>query len=203
MSDFHDVRFPFELSRGAKIRLVHASEIVRLSSGREIRNARWASCLREWNISGAITRADRLAEVMAFFEARRGNVHAFRFRDALEFSSGADNPQADDQLLGISDGSATVFQLRKTYGEAVRNITKPLPDSVRVSVGGAETSAFSVDALTGKVTLNSAPPPGAEVRAGFLFDVPARFEAAALDITLDACLAGRAAAVKIIEVREG
>ena len=201
MTGFHDVRFPLALSQGAKVTLQHASEIVRLSSGHEVRNARWSAALREWNIAGAITGAKRLSELMSFFEARRGNVHGFRFRDALDYSSGGDEPGADDQLLALGDGVQTVFQLIKTYGDTVRAITKPVEDSVRISIGGAETTDFSVDPLTGIVTLPNAPSAGDEILAGFLFDVPARFESETLRFALDACRAGRAPNIKIIEVR--
>ena len=202
MSAFHDEVFPLSLSQGAKVTLQQESEIVRLASGREIRNARWSSALRKWNIAGAITSAARLAELMSFFEARRGNVHAFRFRDALDFSSGSDDPNADDQPLGMGDGVRTVFPLIKIHGDVVRSITKPVPGSVRVSVGGNEVSDFDVDYLTGEITLSLPPNIGEDVRAGFLFDVPARFETPALHITLDVCRAGRAQSVTIVEVRE-
>ena len=202
MSAFHDVSFPFALAAGAKMKLMQASEIVRLASGRDVRNARWSRPLRQWNIAGAITGANRVAELMTFFEARRGNVHAFRFRDAFEYSSGTDDPTPEDQVLGAGDGTQTVFQLVKSEGSSVRKITKPVAGSVRVSVDGIETTDFTVDALTGLVTLAAAPDVGAAVRAGFLFDLPARFEASTLDITLDACRAGRAANVLITEVRE-
>lgn len=203
MSAFHDVQFPLALSQGAQMRLIHASEVVRLSSGREVRNARWSSALREWDVSGALSSAERLTELMCFFEARRGNVHAFRFQDALDFSSGSDVPEPDDQLLDVGDGAKTVFQLSKFYDDTVRKITKPDVSSVRVLVGGNETTDFSVNGLSGEITLQTAPDVGSEVRAGFLFNVPVRFEAPSLSITLDACRAGRVPSVKFIEVREG
>ena len=202
MTAFHDVQFPLALAQGAKLTLQQAGEIVRLASGREVRNARWSSALRAWDVSGAISSAERIAELIAFFEARRGNVHAFRFRDTSDYSSGEIDPGAEDQLLGTGDGTATNFQLVKHYGDVERSITRPVHGSVRVAVGGVETAEFSVDWLSGEVALFSAPSSGDEIRAGFQFDVPARFEAAQLNITLDACRAGRAPSVKLVEVRE-
>lgn len=202
MSSFHDVRFPLALSRGAVASLVRASEIVQLASGREVRNARWASSLRKWNIAGAISSRERLSDLIAFFEARAGNVHAFRFRDELDFSSGGDVPGPADQLIGQGDGSARSFQLVKDYAGTLRRITRPEPGSVCVSIDGEEATAFVVDAATGVVTFDVAPQVGAAIRAGFLFDVPARFERASLDISLDACRAGRATNISILEVRE-
>ena len=47
-----------------------------------------------------------------------------------------------------------------------------------------------------------APKAGAEVRAGFLFDVPVRFAEDRLDINGIAFAAGEAPSVPLIEVRE-
>ena len=202
MSVFHDVRLPLSLSRGAKLSIEHASEIVTLASGREVRNARWSQSRRTWNIAGAISSKERLNALIAFFEARRGPLHAFRFRDDTDFSSNDGVPTATDQQIGAGTGVQRSFALIKAAGETVRKITKPVAETVRVSVGGAETSAFSADPATGLVTLDAPPPEGADIRAGFLFDVPVRFAAPSLDITLDACLAGRAPSISLIEVRE-
>lgn len=202
MSGFHDVRFPLALSRGARVSVYRASEVAQLASGREIRNARWANSLRKWTLPSAILSRERLTELVAFFDARGGNVHGFRFRDALDFSSGGDEPDASAQLIGIGDGERRVFQLTKSSGDRIRTITKPVAGSIRVSVSGIETIGFQVDILTGAVTLDTPPEDGEEIRAGFLFDVPVRFENPSLDFSLDACLAGRAPNVSLVEIRE-
>ena len=197
MNSFHDVQFPLALSRGAKLTVQTASEVVELSSGREVRNARWAEPRRRWTIAGAISSEARVKELITFFEARRGNVHAFRFRDALNYSSGGDAPSPLDQIVGVGDGETQNFQLAKD-GKA---ITKPVAGSVRIAIEGAETSAFSVDLLSGVITFDDPPVSGADIRAGFLFDVPVRFESVSLDIAFDAYRAGRAPNLSIIEVR--
>ena len=46
--------------------------------------------------------------------------------------------------------------LTKAYGDVARTIAKPVARSVRVAVGGVETTAFTVDVATGRVTLASA-----------------------------------------------
>jgi len=107
--------------------------------------------------------------------------------------------------LGVGDGLAATFQIAKRYGEGsepqVRPITRPRAETVRVSVGGVETSGFTL-APGGKVVLGEAPPAGAEVRAGFLFDVAVRFAEDRLDVTGAAFAAGEAPSVPLIEVRE-
>ena len=72
---------------------------------------------------------------------------------------------------------------------------------MRVAVGGVETSGFTLDAATGRVTLATAPGVGVPVTAGFLFDTPVRFDTDRIETTLESFEAGRMAAVPLIEVR--
>jgi uncharacterized protein (TIGR02217 family) len=74
--------------------------------------------------------------------------------------------------------------------------------SVRVAVDGVETTDFAVDALTGMVTFGVAPAAGKTVTAGFLFDVPVRFDTDRLDIELSSFDAAEAPSIPLIEVRE-
>lgn len=98
-----------------------------------------------------------------------------------------------------------MFTLRKTYGEGPdawsRLIAKPIDGSVRVAVNGVETSAFTVDVATGRVTLAAAPAIGAVVTAGFEFDTPVRFDSDRIEVTLESFDAGRMAALPLIEIR--
>src|SRR5690606_41234364 len=112
-----------------------------------------------------------------------------------------------DQPLGVGDGARTSFDLIKLYGAgedaAERRIHKPVEDSVRVAVGSEELQggAFDVDPATGVVTLHAPPAVDAIVTAGFEFDVPVRFDADRLDVTLESFAAGRMAAAPLIEGR--
>ena len=93
------------------------------------------------------------------------------------------------------------FALVKSYGAAERRITRPVAGSVAVAVGGVGTSAFSVEA-GGWVVLDVAPAVGAVVTAGFAFDVPVRFAEDRLSVARATFLAGVAASVPLVEVRE-
>jgi len=206
---FHPIRFPLDVALGARGGPERLTDIVTLASGAEERNSRWAHARRRYNAGyGVKSRADMLA-VLAFFEERRGRFHSFLWRDALDFSSSTDGaePGPLDQVLGLGDGTRTAFQLLKRYGASFdpydRPITKPVAGSVRVAVAGVEQEGgFAVDALTGIVTLEEPPVIGAEVTAGFLFDVPVRFDIDRLDIELTSFGAADAPAIPLIEVRE-
>lgn len=206
---FHDIRLPARLAFGSTGGVERRTEIVQLASGFEQRNTPWAHGRRRWLIGAAIKSLAEAAELTAFFEARQGRLHAFRFRDFADWRSApAHLPiTALDQPLGLGDGEATAFQLRKTYGEGesayVRPIAKPVAETVAVAVDGAPLAPadFTLDAATGAITLHVAPGEGAVVTAGFAFDVPVRFDTDRLDITLEGFDAGRVVAAPLVEVR--
>jgi uncharacterized protein (TIGR02217 family) len=114
-------------------------------------------------------------------------------------------PTPTDQVLGTGDGATSRFALVKHYGEGAeaqkRRITRPRPESLRVSVNGAETGSFTLDDK-GVLVFATAPANGAVVRAGFLFDVPVRFAEDRLDISGAEFAAGEAPSVPLVELRE-
>ncbi len=83
----------------------------------------------------------------------------------------------------------------------MRPIVKPVGGSVRVAVAGVETSAFACDTATGLVTFNTPPPAGAAITAGFLFDVPVRFDTDRLDVNLTSFAAGDIPSIPLVEIR--
>lgn len=205
---FHAIRFPLDVALGARGGPERATDIVTLASGHEERNSRWAHSRRRYNAGyGVKSRADMQA-VLAFFEERRGRFHSFLWRDALDHSSnGTAAPLPTDQELGAGDGIATAFPLRKKYGANFdpywRPIIKPVAGSVRVALDGVEVlGGFTVNAATGIVSFAAAPAEGVVVSAGFLFDVPVRFDIDRLDIELSSFDAADAPSIPLIEVRE-
>ncbi len=207
MNAFHEATFPLALALGAVGGPERRTEIVTLASGKETRNSPWAHSRRAWDVGVAVRKRSDIAALIAFFEARRGPLHAFRFRDPFDHDSAAPGAGVTplDQPLGTGDGSAATFSLIKRYGDGAggvdRPILKPIADSVRVAVDGVETSAFNVDATTGGVTFDAPPVRGAVLTAGFSFDTPARFGADRLEVSLETALAAGAPSVPIVEVR--
>lgn len=211
MSDFHDVRFPFDIARGARGGPERLTQIVTLASGREVRNSRWAHSRRRYDAGFGIRTLDAMAETVAFFEERRGRLYGFRWRDRLDWKSCAPSqtPAATDQVIGTGDDARREFQLCKTYGEGIadyrREITKPWEGEVLVAVDGVlqeQPDAVSCDAATGIVTfaVGHAPASGAILSAGFLFDVPVRFDTDALEVDLAAFEAGEIPRIPVIEI---
>ncbi|TQI76296.1 uncharacterized protein (TIGR02217 family) [Bosea sp. AK1] len=210
MPDFHEVRFPLDVARGARGGPERQTQIVTLASGREVRNSRWAHSRRRYDAGLGIRNLDALAAVVSFFEERRGRLHGFRWRDQLDWKScpPSQEPTATDQIIGIGDGVTAVFQLSKAYGSGAsaysREITKPCEGTIRVAVDGVELagSAFSCDLSTGQVTIaaGSIPLSAAVLTAGFAFDVPVRFDTDAIEVDLSAFAAGEIPRVPVVEI---
>jgi uncharacterized protein (TIGR02217 family) len=212
MPAFHEITFPLDVALGARGGPERRTEIVTVGSGREERNARWAHSRRRWNAGYGVKSLAALSAVIAFFEERRGRLYGFRWRDRLDHSSAAPGLESsqEDQLLGTGDGTNATFQLVKTYGGAhapyARPITKPVAGTIAVAVDGVaveEGVEFDSDPATGLVVFRPGfpPAPGAPVTAGFLFDVPARFDTDFLEVDLAAFAAGEIPSIPIVEIR--
>jgi uncharacterized protein (TIGR02217 family) len=211
MPAFHEVLFPLDIALKSAGGPERRTELVTFGSGREQRNARWAHSRRRYDAGYGVKTLDALQSVVAFFEERRGQLYGFRWRDRLDHASSAPGALVSplDQGIGIGDGARAAFQLVKTYGTSfapyAREIAKPVAGSVRIAVAGVEAagSAFSCDATTGIVTFLAGhiPPPSAAVTAGFLFDVPVRFDTDYLEVDLSAFAAGAIPKIPLVEIR--
>jgi len=212
MPVFHDILFPLDIALKSAGGPERKTEIVALGSGREERNARWAHSRRRYDAGYGVKSLDALSQVVAFFEERRGRLHGFRWRDRLDHSSASPGMTVTplDQVLGIGDGVRTTFPLLKLYGAAhapyQRPIAKPVAGSVRVAIDEVEQTegvAFTIDAAAGAVTFLSGhiPGTGIPVQAGFLFDVPVRFDTDYLEVDLSAFAAGSVPRVPVVEIR--
>ena len=205
---FHEVRFPDNISRGARGGPERRTQIVELASGAEERNASWTNSRRRYDVAYGIRRADDLAAVVAFFEARNGRLHGFRFKDWADFKSCLPSQTLGptNQSIGSGNGSATLFQLTKRYTSGAqswtRAIAKPVAGTVTIALNGTpQASGWSVSTATGLVTFTTAPATGVAITAGFEFDVPVRFDTDALDVTLDLERLGSITSIPLIELR--
>jgi uncharacterized protein (TIGR02217 family) len=191
---FDDVLFPIALGREAEVAPEVSTAIVTSAGGAEKRNADWAEARTSYDVGPGVRSEADIAALLGFFRARRGPARGFRLRDPFDF-------EGTDEVIGVGDGAARSFRLVKHYDGVARRITRPVAGSVSVAVNGEATEAFLLGA-GGAVTLDMAPDDGAEVTASFLFDVPVRFAEDRLSVSRATFLAGAAASVPLIEIRE-
>lgn len=207
---FHEIRFPANVSFGSQGGPERLTEIVTLANGFEERNTPWEHSRRRYDAGFGLRSLEDVDTLLAFFEARRGRLHAFRWKDWSDYKSGPAGAviSAFDQRIALGDGVRTQFQLVKTYASGsasyVRPIAKPVAGTVLLAVGGdpkVEVLDFNVDATTGMVSFVVAPDIGAEITAGFEFDVPARFDSDRIETSVASFRAGEVPNVPIVEVR--
>lgn len=207
---FHEVRFPANLSFGSIGGPERRTEIVALASGFEERNTPWAHARRRYDAGMGLRSLDDLSTLVAFFEARAGQLHGFRWKDWSDYKSclPSRSPAFDDQVIGTGDGIATTFQLTKAYcsgpGRYQRPISKLVQDTVRAGIGGNEVfpdTHYRVNHHTGMITFREPPAMGAEITAGFEFDVPVRFDTDRIAVSVSSFQAGEMPAIPVIEVR--
>ncbi len=203
MTAFHDVRFPLSIGLAARGGPERRTEIVALTSGREERNTSWIGSRRRYDAAPGVRSLEDVARLTAFFEARRGALHAFRFVDPFDHKScgPSADPSATDQIIGLGDGVAARFPLVKRYGDGetawARPILKPVEATVLVAVDGA-AAGFILDG--GDIVLDAPPAEGATVTAGFRFDTPVRFDTDQLETEAGGSGAGLVASLPLVEV---
>ncbi|MFZ5964716.1 phage distal tail protein, Rcc01695 family [Thalassococcus sp. BH17M4-6] len=208
--DFHEIQFPARLSFGSVGGPERRTDVVTLASGFEERNTPWAHARRRYDAGIGLRSLDDIAVLIAFFEARRGQLIGFRWKDWSDFKScrPSQKPRYDDQVIAIADGERTAFPLIKTYrsGHATydRPIKKPVEGTVRVGIQSDEQQDgidYTVDVTTGVVTFARPPLADVEISAGFEFDVPVRFDTDRIQTSVASFQAGDAPDVPVVEVR--
>ncbi|WP_309666107.1 DUF2460 domain-containing protein [Tabrizicola sp.] len=207
---FHEIRFPANLSFGSVGGPERRTEVVTLANVFEERNTPWAHSRRRYDAGVGLRSLDDVETLIAFFEARAGQLHGFRWKDWSDYKScpASKAPGPEDQLIGTGDGVARVFRLQKTYrsGEEsyVRPILKPVVGTVVVAVSGdakIESLEFTVNYQTGEITFAVAPDLDTRVTAGYEFDVAVRFDVDSIQTSVSSFQAGNVPTVPVVEIR--
>jgi uncharacterized protein (TIGR02217 family) len=207
---FHEIRFPASLSFGSVGGPERRTDVVTLANGFEERNTPWAHSRRRYDAGLGMRSLDDVETLIAFFEARQGQLHGFRWKDWSDYKSCAASKSVgfEDQVIGIGDGVRCEFPLFKAYASGPslysRPIKKPVAGTVVVAVAKdplSESLHWEVNLETGVLTFADAPGLGDEISAGFEFDVPVRFDTDRIQTSVASFRAGDVPNVPIVEVR--
>ncbi|ADK73482.1 glycoside hydrolase [Roseobacter phage RDJL Phi 1] len=203
---FDEEQFPTDISRGATARPRRVVDVVTLRSGHEQRNTIWANSRRTYDVSLGLRELEDVYDLIEFWEARRGRLRGFRFKDWSDFTSVGPNTSPSNADQALASLTATTYQLQKVYSPGsnpwTRTIYKPVNGTVliRDNTGSlTEGVDWTMDYTTGIATFSSAPT--GTPTAGFEYDVPVRFEAEELEVNVALFDVGSVPAVNLVEVR--
>jgi uncharacterized protein (TIGR02217 family) len=185
MVEFHDVLFPKDVSRGARGGPQFQTRVITTNSGYESRTAEWSTVRGRWNVGYGVRNDADLDELLAFFYARRGRAHSFRFRDPV------DNRAVGQALQTNAQGAVQLAKLYTSGGTTyTRFITLPVAGTITGIPEG------DVNLTTGIVTGHAA---GTIV--SFKYDCKCRFDTDYLDGEVLRDGAVGYADIPVIEVR--
>ena len=208
--NFHEVRFPASLSFGSLGGPERRTEVVTLANGFEERNTPWEHSRRRYDAGVGMRSLDDIEAMIAFFEARQGQLYGFRWKDWSDYRSCKASRKVtfEDQIIGRGDGIARDFQLTKTYASGEysydRPVKKPVLGTVVIGFDGIvlqESIDWTVDLSLGVISFKTAPDDGVEITAGYEFDVPVRFDVDAVQTSVASFQAGEMPSVPVVEVR--
>jgi uncharacterized protein (TIGR02217 family) len=196
---FIETRFPTDISYGSGGGPEYSTDIVISQSGYEQRNSNWSQARARYNVAHGIKTQAQLNTLIAFFRARKGMADGFRFKDWTDYN-------ASGQPIGTGNGIQTIFQLLKSYNSGTvtesRIISKPIAGTVNIYANSIlQSSGYSLDTSTGKVTFTTAPTSGVVITADFEFDVPVRFDTDRLSATLDTYGSNSWNDIPLVEIR--
>ncbi len=210
MMQFHEVRFPASLSFGSLGGPERRTEVVTLANGFEERNTPWAHSRRRYDAGVGLRSLDDVELMIAFFEARQGQMYGFRWKDWSDYRSCSASKEVgfEDQIVGTGDGVSDRVQLTKTYASGgakyERPLTKLVAGTIKLGFDGLQVHEgidWDVDLNSGVVTFNHPLDEGVEITAGYEFDVPVRFATDAIQTSVASFQAGEVPDVPVIEVR--
>lgn len=179
IANFHNVRFPEDISYGSSGGPGFKTTVIELASGHEQRNIDWSLARATYDVTYGIKSREAMEDVLDFFMARRGKAYGFRFKDWMDFT-------LDRQSLGVA--TTTSHQVYKRYEPLTayyydRPILKIVPGSVSWWANGVLKNAALVNTETGLI--NTTGLIGQTIEVQCEFDVPVRFDTDDIKIAHD------------------
>lgn len=117
---FHDVRFPANLSFGSVGGPERRTDVVTLANGFEERNTPWAHSRRRYDAGLGMRSLDDIELLIAFFEARQGQLYGFRWKDWSDFKTcrSSETVAFQDQIVSYGTAKRPNFSSTKAISLA-------------------------------------------------------------------------------------
>ncbi len=179
IANFHNVRFPEDISYGSSGGPGFNTTIIDLASGHEQRNINWSLARANYDAQYGVKQREQMEEVLDFFYARRGKAYGFRFKDWMDY-------ELPRQSLGVA--AAITHQTYKRYEPLTsyfydRPILKIVPGTVSWWANGVLQDASKVNTDTG--IINTTGLIGQTIEIQCEFDTPVRFDTDEIKIAHD------------------
>lgn len=110
IQQFHEVRFPTDISYGSNGGPGFLTNILELASGHEQRNIEWSLAKAKYDVQYGIKTREQMQDVLDFFYARRGRGYGFRFKDWMDYQI----PRQQIGTMGSTQNVSTL-QVFKRY----------------------------------------------------------------------------------------
>lgn len=179
IANFHNVRFPEDISYGSSGGPGFNTTVIDLASGHEQRNINWSLARARYDAQYGVKQREQMEDVLDFFYARRGKAYGFRFKDWMDF-------ELPRQSLGLA--TTTTHQTYKRYEPLTsyyydRPILKIVPGTVQWWANGVLQLANKVNTDTGIIDTTGLIGQLIEIQCEF--DVPVRFDTDEIKIAHD------------------
>lgn len=202
---FDDVRLPEDVEVGAHTKYNFQTTVTVLGNGDEQRNADWSEMKCEFDFGYGTQEAVDFFYIQKFFFARRGRWRSFRAKDWADY-------QLEQEVIGVGNGVATVFQIVKTYETGgpfpyVRRITRPIQSTVKVYIDGilqvlTTNYTLGTGANSGLITFTAPVTNTKVVTVTCEYDVPVHFNTDTFDLSFDGYVSGTVQSLIAEEDRE-
>lgn len=183
--------FPNEIAYWASGGGNWKTTVVETYGGNEYRTQAWSQQRGKWTVADAFrsqnpSSALLYKSLVAFYNACRGSLYAFRFKDFRDYQ---DDGNGVLGLTGLAVAATTAYQMYKNYSVSPnlyqRMIVKPTVGATKVYNNGVLQILgvdYNIDESTGIVTFTSQPTVGHTLTWTGTFEVPARFDSDAPDM---------------------
>ena len=166
---FIELRLLDDVAYGSTYGQKFKTQTTVLKSGAEARNSEWTMPLGIYSLKLGLLRPIDHEVVIAAHNACMGSAIGFRFKDLTNFV-------AEDEVIGVGDGTSQVYPLTKTYvfgtGSIAKRIFKPVAATCSFESDGVPI-AYTLDDTVGEVTITA--PVGETITWSGEFDIPVRF----------------------------